>query len=317
MDGQTLLRKMAQLLTEPSTSSWLDARLSYECLHTAIIATADRINYPTSSETITTVDGTSGYNLSPLFLKLYLLDNQNRHFIKYYDGTSTTFIYPTSYDSIILANSSEETSIPSDFSIVDAADITQLTGTTTSAGTLSNVYTIFGKVLGETTLTDTTADFSDVEIGDTVHNTTDGSSGIVVALSSSTAVICALFDGENNFFASGDAYIINPQQRFKLVIDPPSSTSGHTITVYFVQKPAPVFSYYRRYSFMSGYENAITNYSAWLYKYRDREVDFGDAWFKFWDISTRSAGRIVKANFGREGFKVNLIKRASKSGSYR
>ena len=51
------------------------------------------------------------------------------------------------------------------------------TRTTTSAG---------AAVGGASTLTDTGGDFSDVSPGDIVHNTTDGSDGIVLSKTSST-----------------------------------------------------------------------------------------------------------------------------------
>ena len=317
MDGCSLLRGLNQLLSELDTSAWLDPKFSYDCLYDAAIATVDRLNYPTTTEDITTVATTSDYNLDSDYMKLYLMDDENRYFIKYYNTSAYSFIYPSSYDSIILADNTIDVSIPSTFAIVDAADLAQKTGTTTSTGSLANKYVMYDQTLGESTLTDATASFSTVKVGDTVHNVTDMSHGIVVATSTTTAVICSLFGGTNNFFTSGDTYIINPQKRFKLVLDPGSLTSGHTVTLYYVQKPAPIYSYYRRYSLPIGAEGALTHYAAWLYKYRDREVNFGDAWYKFWDISVRKLKNIVSESTHKKGFKVNLIKRAGRSGSYR
>jgi len=279
--------------------------------------TVSRTNALTSSQNISTVDGTSGYNLNPDFHRLYLMDDQNRYFIKVNDGTNDYFKYWASYDSIYIANNTAEVAIPDTFTITQASALSQITGTATSDGSLTNSYTIFGETLGETTLTDTAADFSTVKVGDIVHNTTDGSHGIVIALSSSTAIICALFYGTNNYFTSGDAYIINPQARFKIILDPPCSTSGYTVTVPYIAKPDPIYSYYRRYNLPPAYESALTHYAAWLYKYRDREMNQGDVFFKTWLMTITQLNMALNQGMKRSGFGINLVKRASKSWTYR
>jgi len=317
MDGFTLLNGLENLLSETSDSTWLHPYVAYSFLYKAAIMTVERSQCLTSSQDITTVDGSSKYSLDADFHRLYLMDDQNRYFVKVNDGTNTYFIYWNSYDSVVLGNNTTETAIPTGFSIIDAPALAQKTGTTTSDGILVNPYTIYQQDLGETTLTDTLASFTTVKVGDTVHNTTDGSHGKVIAITSSTAIVCALFYGHNNYFSSGDSYIINPQARFYLVLDPPSSTSGYTVTVPYIQKPDPVFSYYRRYKIQSGYEDALIQYAAWLYKYRDQQPNYGDAWFKYWDATVRQLGKVTNQALGKRDFHVNLSKRAGKSWTYR
>jgi hypothetical protein len=127
-----------------------------------------------------------------------------------------------------------------------------------------------------------------------VHNTTDGSHGYVVALSSATAVVTALFYGTDNDWTNGDAYIINPQHRYEIYLDPPPSTNGHSIYVPYVKRPAPVFSAYRFYTFPSGYDNVLVHYAAWLYKYRDKEPSYGDGFYKYWDYQCSILEQAVK-----------------------
>ena len=315
MDGQSLLRELRQVLSEQSTSVWLDLKTAYDSLYQAALATASRTNAFRTTQAITSVDGSSSYNLNPNFLKLYLSSDQNKYFIKYNDGTSTFFIYFDAYDSIVLANNTTETSIPSRFSIIDASEVAQVTGTAASTSAMSQSYTVFGTGGGETTLNGT--DFSAVKAGDLVHNTTDGSHGVVIAITSTTAVICALFDGTLNYWTSGDAYIINPQGRLSLIIDPISSTSGHTITVPYIQKPNPVYSYYRRYNFAPGFQSALVKYASWLLKYRDRELNYGDAWYKYWDLTTRQLNADLQQGMRKVGFGVNFSKRSGRSGTFK
>jgi hypothetical protein len=130
-------------------------------------------------------------------------------------------------------------------------------------------------------------------------------------------VICAIFYGTDNYFASSDAYIINAQGRFKLTLDPPPLTSGHTITVYYIQRPNPVYSPYRSYRIPIGYKDPLVMYAAWKYKYRDREPNYGDALYKYWDASVRAVGSELNSAMRKKGYRVNLVKRASRSGSYK
>jgi hypothetical protein len=308
MDGTTLLRDLRQVLSEGSGSAWLDTKSSYDHLYNAAIATVSRTDMLTTTQAITTVANDSTYNLNADFLKLYMVDDRNDFFIKYYDGSSTTFIYSSSYQSIYLANNTTSVSIPHRFAITDSSAVANITGTASAAGNATN---------GECTLTDSTAPFANVSAGDYVHNTTDGSNGIVLAITSTSAIVTALFDGTENDWDQNDAYVIIPQARFQLVLDPPPLTAGHIVTVPYVYKPAPVFSNYRSYKIPNGYKSALVKYAAWEYKYRDREPNFGDAFYKYWDNEVRKLGKGINDAQNRKGYGVNFIKRGSRTGTFR
>lgn len=228
-------------------------------------------------------------------------DNGGNLFLKYSDGTNTFWLTWKDYEDIKRGDNTTSISIPSNFTIINVPTLsTQISSTTTSAGASSG---------GEATLTDTASDFSDVEAGDWVHNSSDSSDGMVLSKTSITALKTALFGGDNDDYTSGDAYVIQPQGRLRLVLDPPPSTASHTVTVEYIQKPAPVYSDYGVYRFQSQYTEALVKYAAWLYKYRDREPNFGDAWFQYWDRQTRRAVENLDTAFNRKGLKVNMKRR--------
>lgn len=311
MDGFSIVRKLRNLISEGSDSGWLDVKTSYDYIYEAIIATVGRVNLLTTTDTLTTVASTTSYTLNYNFLKLYMTDNRNRYFVKYYDGTSTYFIYHKPYDEIYLANNTTAVTIPSSFSIMDATPLARITGSATSTAAQSN---------GESTLTSTTSDFTNAEPGDLIHNTTDASHGVIISKTSSTVLITALYDGTNNYWTSADAYIIVPAHRYKLILDPPPSTASHIVTVPYIFKPDPVYSAtiltgYRGYPIPDEYEAGIIKYAAWLYKYRDREPQYGDAFYKYWDDDLRRKAKMSNDALRRKGYRVNFIRSASTSGS--
>jgi hypothetical protein len=274
----------------------------------------------TGTQTITTVASQSNYALNANYLRMYLSDEQGKFYIKYNDGTNDTFIYNDSYHSIIHGNNTTAVTVPFSFAVWDRTPASQITGTETSAGFLTNQYNIFGYSGGETTLTDSTAPFASVSAGDTVHNASSGgmANGYVVSVTSSSAVVCALFgDMDGLYFKSGDSYIINPQSRFELELNPPPSTSAHTITVYYTKKPDPVYSAYRSYPIPSGYSAALIHYAAWLFKYRDKEANTGDALYKYWVEAVKGLGRSIGNAKQRPGYTVSFIKNADKSWTYK
>jgi hypothetical protein len=299
MDGTTLKRELREQLGETSTGTWLDSKTSYDYLYQAAIATNSRTSLITTYQDVTTVANQATYYLNGDFLKLFRKDDSQRLFVRYYDGTNYSFIYWKGYDDIILENNTTSVSIPSCFSITDAPAISQVTGTADSDATSSG---------GESSLVDATGTFTNVFAGDTIHNTTDGSNGIIVSKTSSTTLVTALFDGTGNDWTTADAYKLNHQMRFYLVLDPPPSTASHTIRVYYVQKPTPVYSSYKSYNFPEGFSSAIVRYAAWLYKYRDSEPNFGDGWFKYWDMTVRQFGREMNQALNRKGFTVSFTK---------
>jgi hypothetical protein len=128
-------------------------------------------------------------------------------------------------------------------------------------------------------------------------------------LTSSTSVVTALFGGTTNIWTSGDGFIAIPQPRKQLVFTQPFSGTG-TLTFEYVQRPSPVYSSYRSYRIDSYYASAVVKYAAWLYKYRDREPNFGDAFYKIWDMQLRKMKAAEGKGTKRPSWKVNFNKRS-------
>lgn len=303
MDGATLLRDLRSLLQEDSSTAFLEDRISYEFLYQAVCEFVHRSRSVTSTQTITTIADQAAYDLNHDFMGMAYVDPDSREYIKYYDNSSYQFLYSKPYGEIVYANNTSSVSIPYNWAVRDdPTATTNLTGTASAAGSLSSSS-------GEATLTDTaTSQFASVVVGDAVHNTTDGASGYVVAPSSSSAVITAMFDGTENDWDGADAYIITLQNRLQLVLDPPPATSGHTVTVYYIQRPGPVFSKFRSYRLNPRYRNVIVKYAAWLYKYRDMSPDFGDKWYQIFDAEARKAAQELNRAQQKTGFKVYFKK---------
>jgi len=309
MDGKILLYQLRQLLEEPSTSSYLDDRTSYDFLYEAACAYAEITKSLTGSQTITTTATTSAYALNNDYMNLYVTNDRNEYVIKYYDGSGYYYIPWRDYGPVFYQNSTTDQSIPNSFSIVDASFESNISSAATSTGTAT---------LGECNLTDTGQTFlTTISPGDPVHNTTDASDGIVLAVTSNTVCVVALFGGTNNYVTSGDSYVIVPQGRKSLLLDPASLTAGHTITIPYVVKPMPVYSYSRRYRFDATVMPAIVKYAAWLYKYRDREANFGDRWYQVWEAAVRRHKGASDKSFNKGRWGVNFQKRTLTDRSYR
>jgi len=105
--------------------------------------------------------------------------------------------------------------------VIETVTSTQLTVSSLSGGTndvfaSSNIYRIrtsMGRATsaGGLTLNDTNVDFTDmgIQVGDLVHNVTDGSIGIVsVAPTASSLTVAELNLGTNNTFSNNDYYVI-------------------------------------------------------------------------------------------------------------
>lgn len=300
MDGKTLLRELRQLINEASDSAYMDNKLSYELLWQAATEFVDRTNALSTTQSITTVANQAAYTLSADFLKLYLSNNNNDLYIKYNNGSDDTFPILRDKERVIYQNSTASVDIPSFFYLEDEPTLnSRISSTASAAG---------ARTAGEATLTDASSStrFANVSAGDVVHNTTDGSVGYVVSKTSNTALVTALFDGTDNDWTNADAYVIQPQGRLRVVLEQPPSTASHTVTVYYIQRPAPVFSDYGMYRFPTQHLRAILYYAAWLYKYRDRTPDFGDKFFKYFDNYVRRGAVSVKNNFNRYNFKVSF-----------
>jgi len=299
LDGKELLYGLRQLLNESSTSTFLDIKSSYYWINEAAKEIVNRTHCLSATQTITTIAQQTAYPLNANFLKLYLMDTNDEFFIKYNDGVSDSFIKWDKYQNIVYQNQTDSTPIPYRFSIIDAILSDKITGVTSATGTLSG---------GECILTASASDFSNVNAGDIVHNTTDSSDGIVLEKTSSTILKTALFNGTNQW-GLADSFVIVPQGRLQLILDPPPSTSGHTITVYYQQRPDPVYSDYRTFRFLSQYNAPLIKYAMFLYKYKDRSPNFGDNLYILANNEIKRAATNINLNLNRQGFRVNFKKR--------
>lgn len=296
-DGKDLLRRLRELLDEESGSTWLDERSGYDYFYDGALDFVDRTGCLRSVQSISTVATVSEYNLNPDFLRLYLRNSGGDYFLKYNDGSNTTFLTWKNYEDIYYQNA-QSTNIPCTFCIIDASLPDRVTGSSTVTD---------ASVGGQSTLTDAAGNFANVAAGDHVHNTTDGSTGIVLSKTSSTVLVTALFGGSGNDWASGDAYVIQPGARFKLVLDPIPSVSAHTISVPYVQRPDPVYSSYGVYRFIN--PAVLVKYAFWLFKYRDKEPNFGDAMYKFWEAEVSKKAGSINAGQRPDSFIVNMKRR--------
>ncbi len=217
------MRDLREILNESSSSTFLDDKTSYEYIYDAVCEFVRRTNTLTSTQTIATIASQRAYDLNTDYLELYLKDDYGRLYIKYNDGSTNYFPYWKNYEDIIGDDLTNTVTIPDRFCIIDDTSPSNFTGTTTSAGAATN---------GECTLTNTGTDFSNVSVGDLVHNVSDSSDGYVLSKTSTTALVTALFDGTNNAWASGNSYVIVPSMRYQLILEPLPSTGGHTITMY-------------------------------------------------------------------------------------
>ena len=298
MDGKTLLYRLRQVLDEDSTSSFMDDRSSFDWLYEAAIEYVIRTNMLKSAQSITTIADQASYTLNADFLKLYAKDKNNRYFVKYTDSSSNdSFPIWRDYEDILFENQTDSVAVPSFFSVINDPDKdTQVSGTATSTAAQTGY---------QSTLVDTAGDFSDVSAGDSIHNTTDGSDGVVLSKNSSTSLEVALFGGTNDDWTSGDSYVIQPQGRMKLILSQPPQTSNETITFYYLKRPDPVYSHYGTYRFQNHHMMALIKYAAWLYKYRDREPQTGDMLFQYWDRQVGIGSEQVRSSMNQKGIRVN------------
>jgi len=310
MDGQTLCRDVRKLLLEGDSSSFVDDRVTMDMLWEAAQQLNAEMQWNTKEYSFTTIVNQTNYTLPADFQELYVMDNLNYYVLRINDGTSDTFFRWREFDKIyqdrVFFTGGQP--IPNNFSIVDTTPTAQVTGAASMAG--ANTY-------GLSTLFVTPAVFQNVSVGDIVHNITDGSDGLVTQVLSTFAVQTALWNGANDDWTGGDHFVITPQPRLAVVLDPMPSVSGYTVYVPYVSRPDPVYSLYQSYNFPVSWRYALTKYAAWMYKYRDKEPNYGDAWFKHWDDLLRKSKRIANRVRQRTSFKVNYNKRNLTDRSWR
>lgn len=292
MDGKDLQRRLKQLLHIKSTDTDWDERTGYDYLYAAAKQWTIETECLTTTQSITTVADQATYTINGDFLSLYLKET-DRYYLKYYDASDYYFLYFKPYQEVIYDNNTTSTSVPSYFTITDDPTLDTLISDTADSDGGSAVG-------GKATLTMSTAVFTDVTPGDIIHNTTDGSDGIVLKTESTLKILeVALFGGTDNEIDASDAFLIQPRKRFLLQFDPPPSTADHTVTFYYLRKPRPVYTDYDVYEIAYEYPDALCQYAAWLYKYRDQEPQFGDAFYRYWDMQIKNYRRLTRKGLAR------------------
>lgn len=303
MDGKRLSRQLRQMLNEESGSNFLDSFTTYDLLNQAAVQLNDTLEQLETEIDLTTVADQADYTLPANYTRLTRVNHLGRGLVRYSDGASFHNIVMKDDDLRFRNETFTTTSadIPSSFSIqYDDAEDSQVTGTTTAAGTA---------VAGKAILADTGADFSDVEAGDTIHNTTDGSMGVVLSKTSGTVLVTALFDGTANDYTSGDAYVIQPQAKYKLTLDPPPSNASNVVTVGYLRRPKPVYSDYDSFQFPTQYQDALVFYAAGFYKYRNQMNDEGNTWFGHANQLVRMHNKSTNQTLNKRRVIVNFKKK--------
>lgn len=271
MDGKTITNRVLQLLNETSSSALINTRATYDFINDGAKDWVFKTECLTAEETLTTVASQAGYVLPADYLGLYLKES-NKFFVKYYDSSNYIFIYYRDYADVYYDNDTTTVDIPSYFTIKDYGSLyAQVTGTASADGAASG-----GKCL----LTTATDKFDNVSAGDMVHNTTDGSDGVVLSKTDNKNIYIALFGGTNNDITSGDSFVIQPRGRMQLICDPPPTTGSQSIYVPYLQAPAPVYDDYGIFRISFDYTEALASYAAWRYKYKDKAFDYGDKFYQ-------------------------------------
>jgi len=240
MDGKSLKRAVLDFLDEEvALGIFAKPRVIYEYLDAAAVEFARDTQSLTAVVAITTVAGQSEYDLPPDFIGTYMKTEVGRFFGKYYDGSHYTWPVLTTWEKIYKANLTDAKDTPGRFAIRDKDTKESLiTGTADADGAATG---------GQCTLYDAAMLFTTtnrVYPRDRIHNTTDGSDGVVLSVTDATHLVCALFDGGSNDWSTGDAYVIQPAAEKELILDAPSETSGHILSLPYICRPTPVYSDY-------------------------------------------------------------------------
>ncbi len=297
--GREATRRLKHDLLESDNSAFIDEYLSYRYLYEAHTDFVMKTGSLKATQSITTVADQKEYTLSSDHLYIYT-ENNGVPYIQYEDGSGQLY-FPKekAYQEVVHQSSVNSTAVPGSFAIIDHPTLnTALTGTTTAIGAATN---------GESTLTDAAATFTDtIAAGDMVYNETDSSYGVVITVTSDTALVTALFGGTNNQWASSDSYVVTPQGRLRLVLGQPPTTAGHTMTVYYVARPAPVFSPFRAYRTQSQFMPTIIRAAKALYEFRGGDYQKGSMDKQFSKEGILNAGLNYSKTFDRRGYSVNL-----------
>ena len=311
MDGKTARLFTESLIRAVSKATIVDRKLTYDLLHQGAEDFVSLVGCIKESQTVTSVDGTSTYDLNSDYLRLYLKDENPRggeYFILYSDGTTTHTVYFKSYQAVIYDNQTTEQAVPSYFTLVEKSSLpTQISSTITSAGAESG---------GQATLNDTATTLSDsVSPRDIVHNVTQNATGIVLTVSTNSATT-AMFDAEGHpaRWDSGDSYIIQPVHLMQIRFEPPSSASGHTATVHYIAKPNPVYTDYGTWQIQDQYHKAFCYWAADAYL-AQYEIDeqgkgvnllAGKKYLDRYNDIVRRARRDIDKSLGKSGYSMRM-----------
>ena len=277
------------LLDEPVASElFANKREIYQFLDAAAVTFARETGFSTNECAITTVASQQVYDLPPNFIGLFMKNRSGRYFIKYYDGSNYTWPIKSSYEKLFKANLTTAKTTPGRFAIREDAvpswDYYRLaTEAVEDLITEGEDYIVLeelnrGLVIGtsgavgnqsagDCALYDSNKYYTSthrVYPRDIVHNVTDGSSGVVLHVVDDTHLVTALFGGAQNQWAEGDSYVIIPGSHHRIMLDAPSETAGHTMTVPYVSMPQPVFSDYMTWRFPPRVCVAIAHEAAFM-----------------------------------------------------
>jgi hypothetical protein len=261
MDGKQLTRLFLDAIDRPEVDALeLNQRAIYQALDTAAIEFARQTRLLGAVAPLTTVAGIDTYDLPPDFIGVRVKDRRNRLVIKYTaaDG-SVSWPVKTSFDRIYFASETERKAVPYQVAVIArGSEETRITGTVTT--------TQAADAGGEALLVDSAKTFTGaVQARDRVHNTTRYASGLALSVASAHAVTCALFQGTQQGFTSGDAYTIAQASKYQLLLDAPSLTAGETIEVPYIRMPPPVFSEFASWPFPESSCQAIAYEAAFHY----------------------------------------------------
>jgi hypothetical protein len=295
MDGKTITNRTLQLINEVSTSAMVNSRLTYDFINDAAKDWVIKTECLTAEDTLTTVASQTEYVLKADYLGLYL-KQANQFYVKYYDGSNYTFIYFKEYADIYYENDTTDIDIPSDFTIRDYGSLySQVTGTASADGAATG---------GRCLLTTATDKFTNVSAGEQIHNTTDGSDGVVLSVTDTKNIYVALFGGTANDISAADAFIIQPRGRLMLVLNPPPDDAGDYVYVPYLQSPAPVYHDYGVFRINFDYTEAFANYAAWRYKYKDKAFDYGDKFYAAYLAEINKYRRQTPKAFAQDAVRI-------------
>ena len=288
---------------------WFDLRTGYDFLYEAARDFAKEVKAVHSTCTLTTAVSLTWppiYPLPPDFMEIMTEDDYGDKKILLTSGSASIWIPRVSFQEILADNHTTAVALPSRFAVTDNPAGSRIVSTATDDGLNAG---------GESVLTDAAGAFlTTVSVGDDVINTDEGYTGKVLSITSNTVLDTAMFDistAQSSYadWTSGNAYIIQPGARYALILDPPPSTAGQTLTVTYLRRPAPVYSDYGSYNFATGYEESLIKYAFWLFKYRDGKPNQGDPLYQVYDIQLRKAKTLHRGATVPKGFSVSFMKR--------